>query len=88
MAIAMAKTARSTVTTVSEPCSTCVTSGASSESMMAPMAQNRLVITPQRQSRVSPQSSPISRPVERRMLASTRVSGAAGRVWGISRLVA
>ena len=47
-----------------------------------PNIQNRLTITPVRHSRMSAQSSPISRTVERATLRSITVSGAAAPTLG------
>src|SRR5262252_3182106 len=52
-AMATAKTARKTVTTVSAPSSVRMTRGGSSDSTTAPTSQKMLVTTAQRQSRVS-----------------------------------
>ena len=53
---------------------------------MAPNIQNRLTITPARQSLLSPQRSAMRWPVERKMFFSILRSGAASPVFGMNRL--
>ena len=65
-----------------------MTSGGSSDSTTAPIIQKMLVMTAQRQSRVSDHSSASSLMVEPRMLGSILRSGAARAVLGMKRLAA
>ena len=87
-AIPTENTARSTVTTSSVASSRFFTSGGRIDSVTAPTSQNQDTMTPPRHSRPSAQRSRSSAPVERRMLRSTRRSGAASPVLGMSRLAA